>query len=266
MNPARMASRIAMVVSILTLVVAVAGFVVMLILNAFVLGNYNVYGEVPIPGSGNVHLPAGEVTVNFHTEVIGSPRGGGLPIPRLKMGIDPPPGVPEPVVTESIGNTTTVNNDSHVRVWLLRVPADATYHITTDGQVGGFISPRLAFGHESPYGWATWSFVGLFVTGLVSLTGSAVWMKRTRSSMRPVATAEQPIFSQLPADSEMPTAAPEQPLWSYTAETVPPPSSYTSDEEAIKLDQLKTLTALRDSGALTDAEFRAEKRRVLDGR
>jgi hypothetical protein len=32
------------------------------------------------------------------------------------------------------------------------------------------------------------------------------------------------------------------------------------------LEQLKTIAALRDSGALTEAEFNAEKRRILDGK
>jgi hypothetical protein len=31
------------------------------------------------------------------------------------------------------------------------------------------------------------------------------------------------------------------------------------------LERLKTIAALHDSGALTDAEFEAEKRRILDG-
>jgi hypothetical protein len=34
----------------------------------------------------------------------------------------------------------------------------------------------------------------------------------------------------------------------------------------VRLEQLKTIAALRDSGALTEAEFNAEKRRILDGR
>jgi hypothetical protein len=35
--------------------------------------------------------------------------------------------------------------------------------------------------------------------------------------------------------------------------------------DGVKIEQLKTLAALRDSGALTEKEFQAEKRRVLDG-
>ncbi len=61
--------------SILMMVVAVPGFIVTLVLNAFFLDEYNAYGEVPIPGSGSVHLPRGEVTVSLHTVVIGGPNG-----------------------------------------------------------------------------------------------------------------------------------------------------------------------------------------------
>lgn len=236
MNGARVAARVGLVTGILTLVVAVVGFVVTLVLNAFVFGKYNAYGEVPIPGSGSVHLPAGEVTVNFHTEVIGSPRGGGLPIPQLKLGIDPPAGVPQPTVTESIGSTTTVNNDSHVRVWRVQVPAEGTYHIRTDGRVGGFISPRLAFGQKSPYGSLVWLFVALFVIGLLNLTCVLWWSIRSRRSKRRIVAPPQPV------------------------------SAAVSGDEGIKLEQLKTLSSLRDSGALTDSEFEAEKRSILDGR
>jgi hypothetical protein len=35
--------------------------------------------------------------------------------------------------------------------------------------------------------------------------------------------------------------------------------------EGVRLERLKTIAALHDSGALTDAEFEAEKRRILDG-
>jgi hypothetical protein len=94
-------ARIGISVSVLTIVVAVVGFVVTLILNAFVLDKFDAYGEVPIPGSGSVQLPAGDVTINFHTEVMGGTGGGGLPVPQLTMDIDSPAGAPDPKVTES---------------------------------------------------------------------------------------------------------------------------------------------------------------------
>ncbi len=37
-------------------------------------------------------------------------------------------------------------------------------------------------------------------------------------------------------------------------------------DEATKIEQIKSLAALRDAGALTDAEFEAEKHKILDGR
>ena len=40
----------------------------------------------------------------------------------------------------------------------------------------------------------------------------------------------------------------------------------TPTDEGTKIEQLKTLAALRDSGALTEAEFEAEKHSILDGR
>ena len=36
-------------------------------------------------------------------------------------------------------------------------------------------------------------------------------------------------------------------------------------DQGIRIEALDTLSRLRDSGALTDAEFAAEKKRILDG-
>src|ERR1700761_8410072 len=99
-------AKVAMSAAILTMVVSVIGFIVMLVLNAFFLDDYDAYGEVSIPGSGSVHLPRGEVTISFHTLVIGS-GGGGLPVPPLGITFTPPDGVAQPTVTENIGSTTT---------------------------------------------------------------------------------------------------------------------------------------------------------------
>jgi hypothetical protein len=42
--------------------------------------------------------------------------------------------------------------------------------------------------------------------------------------------------------------------------------AYAPSDQGVRLEQLNTLARLRDSGALTDDEFEAEKKRVLDGR
>ena len=46
---------------------------------------------------------------------------------------------------------------------------------------------------------------------------------------------------------------------------MPAASGQTPTDEGAKIEQLKTLAALRDSGALTEAEFEAEKHSILDG-
>jgi hypothetical protein len=112
-------ARLSRTVAIWLIVVAVPGFIVTLVLNAFFLDDYDAYGEVSVPGSASLHLPRGAVTISLHAEVIGSPNGG-LPVPPMGVTIVPPNGVNDPAVTEDIGGTTTVNNDAHVRVWVAR--------------------------------------------------------------------------------------------------------------------------------------------------
>ncbi len=229
------------------MVVSVAGFIATLVLNAFVLDKYNAYGEVPIPGASRVHLPAGEVTISLHAVVIGGPNGGGLPVPPLGVTIKPPDGVAQPVVTENIGSTTTVNNDAHVRVWVAQIPADATYDVTTDGQVNGYITPQLAFGHSSSYGYLVWVFVTSFVAGLAISILSGMWLARSRRKAV-VSAYPPPTFQSFPQVDVQPSYAARVP-----------------SDEGVRLERLKTLASLRDSGALTEEEFQAEKRRILGG-
>ncbi|WTW91884.1 SHOCT domain-containing protein [Streptomycetaceae bacterium NBC_01309] len=55
-------------------------------------------------------------------------------------------------------------------------------------------------------------------------------------------------------------AQPAQPQY---AEAAPPQPSPPADDTNTKLAQLKELGALRDQGVLTDAEFEAQKARIL---
>jgi len=230
--------------AIVVMVASVVGFIVALVLNMFFLDKYNAYGEVPIPGSGSLYLPAGEVTVSLHTTVIGS-TNGGLPVPDLGVTISPPEGVAQPVVTESVGSTTTINNDAHVRVWVAQIPTSGTYNVMTDGKVNGYIDPRLAFGHKSSYGYLVWLFVAMFVAALVGSILSGIWLARTR---RKAVVAASPYF-HVPSAPVSPTV----------------PAARELSDEGVRLERLKTLAALRDSGALTPEEFETEKRRIIDG-
>ncbi|MBX7431563.1 SHOCT domain-containing protein [Mycobacterium sp. Y57] len=241
----RVGRRVALTGAILLLVVGVAGFVVTLVLNIFVFDDYDAYGEVPIPGSGRLQLPAGEVTVNFHTAVPGGVNGG-FPVPPLQLGITPPDGVPDPVVTESFGSTTSVNSDVRIRVWVAQIPADGVYDVAVRGDVAGYIHPQLAFGRDSSRWWLVWVFVAVFVVGIGAVILTAVASLRTGRAPQPLPGPVRLDAHERPGD-------------------LPHEVSYQPTDQGVRLEQLKTLAALRDSGALTQAEFDAEKRRILEG-
>lgn len=239
----RTAPRIFILAAVLTLVVALVGFIVTLVLNAFVLDKYDAYGEVPIPGSSSLHLPEGEATVSFHTQTVGNMSGGGLPVPPLGLTIIPPEGIPQPKVDENWGTTTSINNDVHIRVWTVQIPAEGTYDIVTDGQVSGYINPQLAFGKDSSNSTMAWVFGGLFVVGLLELTAAILYAVRSGKRASPAAPSGATFsVGDLHAVRE----------------------PYTPTDDGIRIESLKNLAALRDSGALTEDEFEAEKRRILD--
>jgi hypothetical protein len=217
---------------------SLVGFITTMVLNAFVLDEYDAYGEVPIPGSGSLYLPEGEVIISFHTMIIGS--GGGVPVPQMSINIAPPDGVPDPVLAEDIGGTTTINNDARVRVWVAQIPAAGTYGITTEGQVSAYVNPTLAFGHGSRYGYLPIVFAVVFGVALVGLLVVRAWVGRG-------------MQHQLTVDHPLPETS-----WQ-------PADPYTPTDQGIRVEQLNTLARLRDSGALTEREFEAEKKRVLDG-
>ncbi|MET0900336.1 MAG: SHOCT domain-containing protein, partial [Mycobacterium sp.] len=142
MKGPRTAPRVVLAIAIVTLVGSIIGFIVTLLMNIFVWDKFDAYGEVPIPGSAGLHLPQGEVTVSFHTQIIGTTSGGGLPVPNMGLSIAAPDGVPDPQITEDIGSTTTVNSDARIRVWVVQIPVEGTYDVSTEGNVSAFVSPR----------------------------------------------------------------------------------------------------------------------------
>ena len=71
MAGAKTVSRILMASGIFMMIIGAIGFFVTMMLNAFLLDDFDAYGEVPIPGTGQVQLPAGQAQISFHTSVTG---------------------------------------------------------------------------------------------------------------------------------------------------------------------------------------------------
>jgi hypothetical protein len=265
----RTAPRAMTMVAVVTMVVSVIGFVTTLILNAFVFDEYDAYGEVPIPGSSSLHLPAGDVTVTFHTVLIGSTSGSGLPVPPLKYRVelrDAPEGTPEPELTEDYGSTTTVNNDARVRIGYLHVQTEGDYDIHLDGNVSAFLDPRLAFGHGSSHGNLPIVFAVIFGLAIVDLIIARVWAARVRSSEPVVGFQASPAgFGTTPTMWSSGDYVPPAPYPPPPPMSTQPVDPYVPTDQGIRIQQLNTLARLRDSGALTEEEFQTEKERLLDG-
>lgn len=257
-----------LIIAIVTFVVAVLGLVGSVLLNAFVFDKFDAYGEVPIPGSAVLQLPAGEVNVTFHTRTLGS-SGAGIPIPPMELTIDPPDRSGHPRLVESFGGTTIINNtDVRQRVWVAHIPSEGAYRITVDGNVNGYIAPRLAFGHGSHLGWLPWAFGALLAVALIDVAVAIVWLVRRSAAARERGPDPGVQFeTDWPATPAVDTDLPEPE--SGTADDPwggsQPGHSYIPTDRGIRIEQLKDLAALRASGALTEAEYEAEKRRVLEG-
>jgi hypothetical protein len=220
--------------------VSVGGLAILTVMNVFFWERYNAYGEIPIPGSAAIELPAGTVTVNFHVH---SGRNGTA-VPPLRMSIEPPPGVADPVVTDDLGGSVTVNDDVHRRVWFMDVAEAGRYQISINGPVDGYGEPRLAFGQTGSMDGLLWVFVAMSIMS-VDLAIVVWWFRRRRAKTGSAVAAIEEALEETPHD---------------------PGDSFVPTDQGVRLEQLKTIAALRDSGALTEAEFKAEKRRILDGR
>jgi hypothetical protein len=176
------------------MVLSVVGIVAVGLMDAF-NDDYKAYGEVPIPGSERLHLPAGDVVVTFHADMPGlnhddSPQ---MPIPQdLELVITAPSGAAQPSVTEKLGGTNAGDSEAHRPVKVAHIPVAFDYTITTSGTVDPSVSPRLSFGHDNPFGFLLWLFVGLLVVSSVAEGRTILRRVRTASDAGPKPTTFGP--------------------------------------------------------------------------
>jgi hypothetical protein len=251
--------------SVVALMLSVGGYITAQVRNVAPMASfdpnsvsgYRAYGEVPIPGTQTLHLPAGKLAITFHAETVGIPEAG-LPIPDLKLDINPPEGVADPPVTESAGGTTSFNNDAWRQVWIADIPQAGDYQIATEGQVSAFVHASLAFGYlnftpQSPAGPShtlLHASAIAFGAALVTLVLCLVAVRRlsggTGRSESPLERANSGFTQHVSAE---PAPAP-------SAIAVTPPAAGIAG----RLEELETLRA---SGAISDAEYAAKRQQII---
>ena len=120
-----------------------------------------------------------------------------------------------------------------MRVWVVRVAQEGDYDVETSGNVTGAGAPRLAFGRN------LWNDALALPLGVITMVSTVVALGTLTGIIALVKT-----------------------MWAdHRAQATPP--SYVLTSDGVQAEQLKHLyAALRDSGALTEREYQAEKRGI----
>jgi hypothetical protein len=231
-----------------------------------VWGEDNQYGRVDIPGNAVLHLPAGEVQVSVAIALPG--RGNATPDlpfpPDLALTLIPVDNsTGQPAVTRVDGasrNADDSRDNTQRQAWTVHIPRDGSYRVAAQGDFGGVgVNPQLWFGHGPPL---PGRFVPLVGLGLV-VVAYVLWffVMRARRRRPPSPTMSGPAVGLTTwRRAPVPAKNPSEPLSGRG--TRPQPDTAPADP----LDRLAKLADLRDRGALTDAEFAAEKAKIMKRR
>jgi serine/threonine protein kinase len=168
--------------AIVTMAASAIGFVACVLLDLVDSNDYGAYGEVPIPSTRTLHLPAGDVTVTFHDARSGASGSSSRPMPQLKLRITEPEAADAGnlKIDDSPGNATTINDDSRFRIGYVHVPSDGTYEIQVDGDVSGYVDPTLALGRGHNLGNLPMLFGAFFGLAVAILVIARAWARRVR--------------------------------------------------------------------------------------
>ncbi len=119
--------------------------------------NHAAYGNVPVPGSGQLTLPAADVLLFFEEDgIVGENYSPDMPT-DLQVAITVPLC---PVAFELIPEflfSSTVNNTGHVPYGRIKPTTAGAYLATTTASPSSAVSPRVTFGEPplNPFG-PTW--------------------------------------------------------------------------------------------------------------
>ena len=194
---------------------------------AFILTDADAYGRVPIPGSARLHLPAGDVDVTVRTGDSGR-NIEDISVSSLHLSVVGPSDSTQPAVIVAPRRMKPHDSAARVRVWVVGVPQEGDYDVATDGDVDDGAALTLAFGRNM-WNKGLGLLVGLgFIVGAPVALGSLGGIVKAAKELRAGRTSQMRVRTP----------------------------------HAVQQAELKHISALRDSGALSEQEYKAEVRRI----
>ena len=224
------------------------------------------YGRISLPGKGTVELPEGKVAL-YYEERVTLGENDSLDIPSgLRV-------VARHEVTvrseKTIQNAVNLDGRS-LREWgKLEVPQAGTYRVSARSSTPGFNRPAITFGKGQLEGLGkaaiqSGGVLGIaLVVALAALLLGRMGYEGQRMSV-PVATSGPSGWSgapPVPGASGPPPPAPPVPGALPAAQPAPTPSPAGTDPVEV---QLRELERQHQAGALTDADYAARRKQVLD--
>jgi hypothetical protein len=222
------------------LLVALFATIAVGVLNSNLLwGEANQYARVPIPGKQIVQLPSGDVQVNVAAALPG--RGNEtpeMPLPKLSLAVIPTvKGAAEPTVENDLGSSTNASDkevDTQRRVWKVHLPEAGRYLAVVRGDFTGYgVNAQIWFGNEpAPLHGGEIPLAGAIIAAIIFAVGFVV--TRIRRGRKP----------------------PEE------GGEVAPTAGHVGGANARALERVAELERQRSSGAIDDAAFESERRRI----
>lgn len=283
----RVARRVRFWAWILAILVLPAALAAWLITNT-ALSNVDAFGTVSVPGTKVLHFPAGNVEINFATNSAGG-QGGSFFIPSMSLDVVSASGSGlQPTLKQASSSASAFGSQTRGVVFSMQVPRAGNYKVTATGDTSAYINPELLFGQGSPDG-TIFELAGIILGSMVLIAIIAGRFVRPSDPPPTGVTALGPFQASTPfatSSSFSTTQAGGLPDGQSPAEflTALSASLKTSGAasqgapmgaagqgapagaagQGAQLDELSKLADLHDRGVVTDAEFAAQKAKILD--
>ena len=203
----------------------------------FVGGDLSSYAVIDVPGTKTVHLPTGTVEASFDA-LTGDVAA--MPLPELSLGVHPVGGGADPKITVARSDTINSGGESETLAAKIHVVKAGDYRVSITGG-GNYNQPRLLLGRSKASRWLPILIIAVVVDLVIYLV-SVVVLRSLRRRQGEVA-ADGPSSTRL---------------------TIELPRTAATPGDGGVEERLAQLDRLRSAGSVSDDEYAAERRRILD--